>query len=105
MAITFTLATPRGKDSLTILEEYDVIEYHDSGDPCPVHKTEFRKMYTFGSTMSAETEVCIFKGCKCAVSLAHHPAGCETVARYHTSFNSASGVGRLRAADWAAKLR
>ncbi len=87
------------------LHDLDNIEYREPGDPCPVHKTEFRKMYTFGSTMSAETEVCTFKGCRCAVLLAHHPAGCETVARYHTVFNSASGVGRLRAEDWKTKLR
>ena len=76
------------------------------GDPCPIHGTDHKKTYTFGSSMSAETSVCVFKGCRCAVSVAHDPIGVlPATVRLHESYSDATGVGRIRAMDWAAKLR
>lgn len=78
---------------------------HEQGRSCPVHGTPHRKIYTFGSTMSGETEVCTFSGCGCAVSMKHHPAGCDTSIMYHDNYNDASGRGRLHAMECAAKYR
>lgn len=87
------------------MKDHDRID-HEPGDACPEHGTPHRKIYTFGSTMSAETEVCTFKGCRCAVSVKHDPLGTYPPAiAYHTTFASASGRGRLHAALMAAKYR
>ena len=76
------------------------------GDACPVHGMPHRKVYTFGSTMSAETEVCTFAGCGCAVSIVHDPVGTyDSQARYHRTYAEAAGKGKLNAALWAAKFR
>lgn len=83
----------------TILEDFD------DGDPCPVHGSPHRKIYMFGSTMSGETEVCTFRGCKCAVSIKHSPAGFGSSAMYHTSYDEAAGRGKLHAMEMAAKYR
>ncbi|MGA2068323.1 MAG: hypothetical protein ABSG86_25345 [Thermoguttaceae bacterium] len=78
----------------------------DKAMRCPVHGGAFRKIYTYGSTMSAETDVVAFRGCGCAVSIAHDPVGTyPSVARYHRAFAGAAGLGRLRAMDAAAKYR
>jgi len=75
-------------------------------DCCPVHGGGIKKTYTFGSTMSAETDVSVFRGCQCAVAVRHDPIGIlRSAASYHKSFNSASGVGKLHAAMAAAKYR
>jgi hypothetical protein len=88
------------------MNEHDTVESFDVGDACPVHRSPFKKRYTFGSTLSAETDVCVFKGCRCAVAVSHDPVGIlRSVATYHASYDSASGVGRLRAMDAAAKYR
>lgn len=87
------------------MKDHTTVEWNES-DTCPVHGTEHRKTYTFGSSMSAETEVCVFRGCRCAVALRHDPVGTyQSVATYHTSYDSASGVGRLHALEAAAKYR
>ena len=87
----------------TEIKEMSEVEFEDC---CPVHGGEVKKTYTFGSTMSAETDVHVFHGCKCAVSESHDPVGTyPSVARYHESYSNASGVGRLRAMDAAAKYR
>jgi hypothetical protein len=63
-------------------------------------------MYTFGSTMSAETEVYVFPCCYRAVSVAHDPIGVlPAVIRTHDNYSEAAGVGRIRVADWKVKLR
>lgn len=88
------------------MKDMDQITDFDTGDRCPVHNTPHRKVYTFGSTMTAETEVCTFFGCPCTVSISHDPVGTyPSVARYHTSYGSATGVGRLRAMEAAVKYR
>lgn len=91
------------------MNDYDEVDRDfdpDDDSTCPVHKTAIRKVYTFGSRRSAETEVCVFKGCKCAVAIWHDPiGGILTKATYHTTFASAGGVGKLRASDWAVKLK
>jgi hypothetical protein len=76
------------------------------GDTCPEHGTSHKKTYTFGSSMSAETNVCVFKGCRCAVAIQHDPVGTyPSVATLCDSYDSASGVGRLHAMQAAAKYR
>ena len=87
--------------------DHDTIKEFDEGDVCPNHvNSHHKKTYEFGSTMSAQTDVCVFDRCKCAVSISRDPIGIlPSVARYHTSYNNASGVGRLRALDAAAKYR
>lgn len=73
---------------------------------CPVHGGPVRKVYTYGSTMSAETEVYAYRGCGCAVSLRHDPVGTyPSVAQYHATFDAAAGTGRLHAMRAAAKYR
>lgn len=81
------------------------IEWNE--ETCPAHNdSHHKKTYTFGSTMSAETEVHVFRSCRCAVAVAHDPVGTyDARVTYHTSFNSASGTGRLRSAMAAAKYR
>ena len=87
------------------LKDHDRVDYCE-GDACPEHGTECKKSYTFGSTMSAETDVCVFRGCGCAVAIRHDPVGTlKSVATWHTSYNNASGVGRLHAMEAAAKYR
>ena len=87
------------------LDNHSAVE-HDLGDPCPAHNTPHRKIYTYGSTLSAETEVCTFRGCKCAVSVRHDPVGTyPAAANYHTTFGAAEGQGRLHAALATAKYR
>ena len=88
----------------TQIENFTEID-HEEGDPCPVHGTSHRKIYTFGSTMSGETEVCTFSGCGCAVSVKHDPCGFGASVMYHDNYNAASGRGRLHAMDCAAKYR
>lgn len=83
-------------------------EYLDQfvdGDDCPKHGTPHRKVYTYGSTMSGETEVCTFRGCGCAVSISHDPVGGPSSAQYHETFDHAAGRGRLHAMMMAAKYR
>ncbi|KKN16589.1 hypothetical protein LCGC14_0974290 [marine sediment metagenome] len=88
------------------MKDFTTLDHHDTGDPCPVHDTPYRKVYTFGSQMSGETEVCTFRGCRCAVSIKHDPVGTYPASiAYHTSYNSASGRGRLHAMEMAAKYR
>lgn len=75
-----------------ILKSFTELHDFDLGDECPVHGTKYRKIYTYGSTMTGETEVSTFIGCKCAVSVIHDPVGtCDSAARYHTTFGEASG--------------
>lgn len=80
---------------------------YEEGDCCPNHaQSEFKKMYTFGSSMSAETEVIVFKACKCAVAICHDPVGTyDSRVIYFTSYDNAHGVGKLRAMDAKAKYR
>lgn len=88
------------------MQNFTELQSFDEGDACPVHNNEHRKVYTFGSSMSAETDVCVFHGCKCAVSIARDPIGIlPAVVRYHDTFAEASGVGKLRAESAAAKYR
>jgi hypothetical protein len=88
------------------MKDHDQIEFGADSYRCPIHDGAYRKVYVYGSTMSTETEVVTFRGCCCAVSISHDPVGTyPSVARYHTSFNSAAGTGRLRALDAAAKYR
>lgn len=87
------------------MKDFDLID-HEDGDPCPVHDTPHRKIYTYGSTMSGETDVCTFRGCGCAVSIKHDPMGTYPPSiAYHTTFAVASGRGRLHAMRMAAKYR
>jgi hypothetical protein len=89
-----------------ILENYAVVEEFSEGDACPVHGTKHRKTYTFGSTMSAETEACTFTGCRCTVAIKHDPCGClPSEAVYCEDFDTARGIGKLRAMDAAIKYR
>jgi hypothetical protein len=76
----------------------------DGGDNCPVHNMPHRKIYTFGSPMSGETEVCTFRGCRCAVSIVFDGFGGGS-AMYHTSYDEASGRGSLNAQLCAVKYR
>lgn len=79
---------------------------HEQGDDCPAHGTPRRKIYTYGSTMTGETEVCTFRGCRCAVSIKHDPAGTyDASVMYHDNFADAAGRGRLHAMECAAKYR
>ena len=86
------------------MKDHDRCPGYYEGDPCPVHGTPSRKLYTFGSSMSCETDVCTFRGCACAVSISHDPVGVlDSVIKYHSSYRSAAGTGRLRSEDWKAK--
>ena len=78
----------------------------EAGDGCPVHGGKVRKCYTHGSSMSAETEVFTFKTCRCAVAVRHDPIGTyPATITYHTSYDAASGTGKLHAMMAAAKYR
>jgi len=82
------------------------VEFDELDGRCPVHGTPHRKTYTYGSTMSAETEVFTFRGCRCAVSVRHDPVGTyPPVVQHHQTFNDAAGTGRLHAMLAAAKYR
>ncbi len=84
----------------------DSQEFECSDHKCPCHKTAFRKMYTYGSTMSAETDVYTFTGCGCAVSIRHDAGGFyPSVATYHETYDEARGAGRFHAALAADKYR
>ena len=85
------------------LDEYQSEKPCCDHDKCPVHGTEHKKMYTFGSSMSEETEVHTFKGCQCAIAERHGLIGSKTT--YHTSYNNASGVGVLHREIAKAKYR
>lgn len=86
------------------MNDHTKLSHHEPGSPCPQHNTPHREIYDFGSTMSGQTEVCTFRGCKCAVSIKHDPVGTYPAsAMYHTSYNSASGRARLHAQMMAAK--
>jgi len=91
------------------MESHTKIDTHDfenSGHKCPCHRTSFRKIYTHGSTMSAETDVYTFVGCQCAVAVRHDSGGFyPSVATYHKTYGEASGTGRLHAALTADKYR
>jgi hypothetical protein len=88
------------------IKDHAEIEFNEHPHTCPVHGTAHRKTYTYGSTMSAETDVVTFVGCGCAVSISHDPVGTyPSLARYHKTFAGAAGLGRLRAMDAAAKYR
>ncbi len=88
-----------------LIEHASLPEFSEGCD-CPKHGTAHKKTYTFGSTMSAETSVCVFYGCKCAVAVRHDPVGTyDSSATYHTSYDNATGVGRLHAAMASAKYR
>ncbi len=92
--------------NLTSGERIDGAEFECSNHRCPCHGSPFRKMYTFGSTMSAETEVYTFTGCGCAVSDRHDPVGTyPSVTTYHATYGEASGTGRLHGMMAAAKYR
>lgn len=87
------------------LQQTNVLEFSE-GDACPKHGTEHKKTYTFGSSMSAETDVCVFRGCRCAVAIQHDPIGVlPSVAKLCDSYDDAHGVGRLHAMMAAAKYR
>ena len=92
-------------ESATLVERQEVYGFY-AGNECPIHGTPHRKMYTFGSTMTAETDVCTFQGCQCAVSISHDPCGTyPSVAKWNSSYANASGHGKLNAKLWAAKFR
>ena len=77
---------------------------YEPGRSCPAHGKPFRKLYTFGSSMSAETEVYTFHGCPCAVSVKHDPVGIlRASVMYHRTYAGAAGRGRLHAMDAAAR--
>jgi hypothetical protein len=85
--------------------EHADVEY-ECGDTCPVHGSAYKKTYMFGSTMSAETEVSIFDGCKCAIAERHDPVGTYvSKITYHSSYNAAYGVAKLHAEMAKAKYR
>jgi hypothetical protein len=92
-----------------IITEHSQLDQWQSETPqcdcckCPVHATPHKKMYTFGSSMSGETEVHTFKGCQCAIAERHGLIGSATT--YHTSYNSASGVGVFHREMCKAKYR
>jgi hypothetical protein len=91
---------------MTTLPDCTILDDHAEGNPCPVHGTPHRKIYTYGSTMTGETDVCTFRGCGCAVSIKHDPVGTYPASiMYHDNFDSASGRGRLHAQLCAAKYR
>jgi Zn-dependent M28 family amino/carboxypeptidase len=88
------------------MKDHDQVNEYSEGDNCPVHDTACKKTYTFGSTMSAETDVCVFHGCRCAVAVRHDPIGIlPGVATWHPTYNDATGVGRLHSAMASAKYR
>jgi hypothetical protein len=88
------------------VKDHTTIDFDEGNDRCPVHGSNIRKRYDFGSSMSAETEVFVFKGCRCAIAVRHDPVGTlRSVATYHTNYDSASGVGRLHALEAIAKYR
>lgn len=75
-------------------------------ETCPRHGGPVRKCYTFGSTMSAETDVYTFHGCRCAVSVQHDPVGTYAPSVYiHDSYRDAAGTGTLASMMAAAKYR
>ncbi len=91
--------------STTIPENQPELAGFADGDPCPVHGTAFRKLYTFGSSMTAETDVCTFHGCRCAVAIPHDPVGTlHLSAVYCRTYDAAAGIGRMRAMDWSARM-
>jgi len=97
----------KGKTMPTITKLADHAALGDGFDDCcPVHGGKIKKTYTFGSTMSAETDVHVFCGCGCAVAERHDPIGIlQSAVSYHTSYSNASGVGKLHAMLAAAKYR
>lgn len=73
-------------------------------ETCPAHGTPRARTYSFGNRQLPESEVVTFKGCACALRLAHDPAGClPTVTTLHQSYASAAGASRLHTAIWRAK--
>lgn len=87
------------------IRQHETIEFTE-GDVCPNHGNAHKKTYTFGSSMSGETDVCVFRGCRCAVAICHDPVGTyQASAHYHGSYESAAGQGRLYAMLCAAKYR
>ena len=92
-----------------IITEHTVLDQWQDGpmqcncDKCPVHGTEHKKMYTFGSSMSGETEVHTYKGCQCAVAVRHGLF--ESATTYHTSYNGAAGRGIFHREMTKAKYR
>lgn len=96
-----TAAKPANFDHLP-----DFLNGAPENDTCPCHGTPIKKSYTYGSTMSAETDVYVFSGCKCAVSVRHDPVGTyDSVAQYHDNFGDAAGTGKLHAMRAATKYR
>jgi hypothetical protein len=87
------------------LVEYDAVEDYVDGDPCPVHETPFRKAYVYGSKMTIETEVCVFRGCGCAIRISENPGAFQSVPKYHGNFDGAAGEGRFHAMQGAVKFR
>lgn len=86
------------------MQDHDRIE--DYNDVCPVHGGDVKKRYGFGSSMTGETDVYVFTTCRCAVAVRHDPVGTyESTATYHTSYDNASGVGKLHAMTMGAKYR
>ena len=98
--------TKRTETMIKQINTFTELEDFDAGDACPAHNTPHRRIYTFGSTMSGETEVCTFKGCQCAISIKHDPVGTyDASVMYHDNFSDASGRGKLHAMECAAKYR
>lgn len=88
--------------TLTDNARVDIADFEENDDAkCPCHGGKLRKIYRYGSTMTAETDLFTFYGCGCSVAIRHDPVGTyPSVATYHDHF--ASGVGRfhaMRAAD------
>ena len=78
------------------MNDYDRLDNQSASDPCPSCGTQSRKTYTFGSSLSAETDVVVFAGCDCAVAIRHDPIGTyPSVASYHPSYEQAAGVAVL----------
>ena len=96
------------ENTTTQLKDGDRVELHNFEEcdetTCPRHGGKLRKIYRYGSSMSAETDLFTFYGCNCSVAIRHDPVGTyPSTATYYTTF--ADGVGRLHAKLAAAKYR
>lgn len=82
-------------------------QFDESGNHCPRHpRSAVKKTYTFGSSMSAETEVVVFDRCRCAVAIRHDPIGqYPASATIHDSYGDATGYAVLHRDMAAAKYR
>ena len=80
------------------------LENYYPGDNCPKHGSKFRKIYTYGSSMTGESEVTTYHGCKCAICTKHDPVGTyPAVSELFTTYSEAASQATFFKMRCAAK--